>query len=73
MADTKEGMGSLTQHMSAVDDDMNKSGHVEEKAVASVALGKSTSIRKSLPRLPFVPCTRCEKLILTFQSCCSGS
>jgi hypothetical protein len=40
MADTKNDMGSLTHQMSVVDDDMHKSGHVEEKVVASVALGK---------------------------------
>jgi hypothetical protein len=44
MADTKDGMGPVTHHMSAIDDDMDKTGRVEEKAVASVALGKSTLV-----------------------------
>jgi hypothetical protein len=55
MADTKDGMGPVTHHMSAIDDDMNKTGRVEEKTVASVALGKLTLVRKSLRQLSLIP------------------
>ena len=45
MADNKETMGAVTHQMSAVDDDLRKGGDIQEKVVASVALGKSyTSI-----------------------------
>lgn len=39
MADNKENMGTVTQQLSAVDDDIRKGGDVQEKTVASVALG----------------------------------
>jgi hypothetical protein len=54
MADIKDGMGPVTHHMSAIDDDMDKTGRVEEKAVASVALGKSTLVRRSLRQLSLI-------------------
>jgi hypothetical protein len=41
MTDNKETMGAVTHQMSAVDDDLRKGGDVQEKVVASVALGKS--------------------------------
>lgn len=40
MADNKENMGAITHQLSAVDDDMRKDD-VQEKVVASVALGMS--------------------------------
>ncbi len=43
MADNKEHLGTVTQQLSAVDDDMQKGGPVQEKTVASVALGMSRS------------------------------
>jgi MFS family permease len=46
MADTKDGMGPVTHHMSAIDDDMDKTGRVEEKAVASVALAAALEAQK---------------------------
>ena len=39
MADNKENMGAVTQQLSAMDDDLHKDGNVQEKTVASVALG----------------------------------
>lgn len=41
MADKKEDMGVVTHQLSAVDDDLRKGGDVQEKTVASVALGMS--------------------------------
>ena len=41
MADTKENMDPVTHQLSAVDNDMHKSADVQEKTVASVALGMS--------------------------------
>jgi hypothetical protein len=41
MADIKENMGPVTHQLSAVDDGMHKGADVQEKAVASVALGMS--------------------------------
>lgn len=41
MTDNKENMGAITHQLSAVDDDMRKGGDVQEKVVASVALGMS--------------------------------
>jgi hypothetical protein len=40
MADNKENMGAVTHQLSAVDNDLRKGGDVQEKVVASVALGK---------------------------------
>jgi len=39
MADNKETLGAVTHQLSAVDDGMRKGGDVQEKTVASVALG----------------------------------
>ena len=39
MADNKDNMGAVTHQLSAADDDMRKGGDVQEKIVASVALG----------------------------------
>lgn len=58
MADNKEDMGAVTHQLSAVDDDMRKGGDVQEKTVASVALGKLYALINS-------------KLTLTHRSCCS--
>ena len=41
MADNKENMSAVTHQLSAVDDDIRKGGSVQEKTVASVALGMS--------------------------------
>lgn len=41
MADNKESMGPVTHQLSAVDDGMQKGADVQEKTVASVALGTS--------------------------------
>ncbi|OAL49238.1 general substrate transporter [Pyrenochaeta sp. DS3sAY3a] len=46
MAEHKDEMGAVTQHMSAVDDDLNKSGHVKEAHVASVALAAAVEAQK---------------------------
>lgn len=39
MADNKENMGVVTHELSGVDGDIRKGGDVQEKTVASVALG----------------------------------
>lgn len=39
MTDNKDDMGAVTHQLSAVDDNMRKGGDVQEKTVASVALG----------------------------------
>lgn len=39
MADNKENMDAVTHQLSGVDDDIRKGGDVQEKTVASVALG----------------------------------
>lgn len=51
MAEHKDEMGTVTQHMSSVDDDLNKSGHIKEAHVASVALGNNSNF--SLQRSDF--------------------
>jgi hypothetical protein len=58
MADNKENMGAVTHQLSAVDDDMRKGGDVQEKTVASVALG-TLHTYISL------------RILLTYYSCCS--
>lgn len=47
MAEKQDGMGAVTHQMSAVDDDLHKSGHVKEANVASVALGMPPCIREN--------------------------
>lgn len=47
MADNKETMGPVTHQLSAVDDDMRKDADVQEKTVASVALGMSEEMTLS--------------------------
>lgn len=44
MADNKENMGTITHQLSAVDDDLRKGGDVQEKTVASVALGMALPV-----------------------------
>lgn len=39
MSYNKEDMGAVTHQLSAADDDLRKGGDVQEKTVASVALG----------------------------------
>lgn len=58
MADNKENMGAVTHQLSGVDDDMRKGGDVQEKTVASVALGAQSA------------CI-CLQSRLTYYSCCS--
>ena len=58
MADNKENMGAVTHQLSAVDDDMRKGGDVQEKTVASVALGTHRACISL-------------RILLTYYSCCS--
>ena len=44
MADNKENMGAVTHQLSTVEDDLHKGGDVQEKTVASVALGMLISL-----------------------------
>jgi len=47
MADNKENMDPVTHQLSAVDNDMHKGADVQEKTVASVALGMSKQMTLS--------------------------
>jgi hypothetical protein len=47
MADNKETLDPVTHQLSAVDNDMHKGADVQEKTVASVALGMSKQMTLS--------------------------
>jgi hypothetical protein len=60
MAERKDEMGAVTHQLSAVDDDMHKSGNVKEANVASVALGMH-NVMECKHRLVTTMLTSCSR------------